>query len=325
MAPTEATVLLRGNRHGQGGRAIHHQQPRENKPFVRVNCAALADEVLESELFGHEKGAFTGATARRPGRFELADQGTLFLDEVGDLPAPVQVKLLRVLQENEFERVGEVETISVDVRVVAATHRNLEAMIEAGEFREDLYYRLNVFEVNLPPLRDRTGDLPILAEHFVQKYARRARQPVEGFRPGALARLAGYDWPGNVRELENVVERAMILAGDPRSPRTIWNLGRRGGGKGPGVARNSGLQADPTGLRPCGIDAVGVGGQPCGARFRPGKTSSPPREKDAIVSAVNAAAGNIALWSPWHQPIHALLPDARKHQLTHLLPTQDPA
>ena len=152
-------------------RAIHINSARESRPFVRVNCAALAGGVLESELFGHEKGAFTGAVARRLGRFELADGGTLFLDEVGDLPQDVQVKLLRVLQEREFERVGGTDTVKVDVRVVSATHRDLEQLITAGEFREDLYYRLNVFPITLPPLRDRPGDIPLLCEHFIQKYA----------------------------------------------------------------------------------------------------------------------------------------------------------
>src|ERR1019366_150073 len=174
VAQTQATVLLRGET-GTGkemvARAIHINSARESRPFVRVNCAALAQGVLESELFGHEKGAFTGAVARRPGRFELADGGTLFLDEVGDLPLDVQVKLLRVLQEREFERVGGTETIKVDVRVVSATHRDLERQIADGAFREDLYYRLNVFPILLPPLRERPSDIPLLAEHFLQKYA----------------------------------------------------------------------------------------------------------------------------------------------------------
>jgi transcriptional regulator with GAF, ATPase, and Fis domain len=170
-----STVLLRGET-GTGkemvAHAIHINSPREHKPFVRVNCAALAPGILESELFGHEKGSFTGAVERRRGRFELADGGTLFLDEVGDLPMEVQIKLLRTLQEREFERVGGTDTIKVDVRLVSATNRNLEKMIEEGEFREDLYYRLNVFPINLPPLRERHGDVPLLAQHFVAKFAR---------------------------------------------------------------------------------------------------------------------------------------------------------
>ncbi|MBI2898222.1 MAG: sigma-54-dependent Fis family transcriptional regulator [Deltaproteobacteria bacterium] len=214
VAPTGSTVLLRGET-GTGkellARAIHVNSPREEQPFVRVNCAALAPGVLESELFGHEKGSFTGAVARRVGRFELADRGTIFLDEIGDLPVEVQIKLLRVLQEREFERVGGSETIKVDVRVVSATNRDLEAMIRAGEFREDLFYRLNVFPIHVPPLRDRREDVPRLARHFVHKYAHVTGRRVRGLSDAALSKLYGYAWPGNVRELENLLERAMIL------------------------------------------------------------------------------------------------------------------
>src|SRR3954471_24061394 len=215
VAPTSSTILLRGET-GTGkelvAHAIHINSPREEKPFVRVNCAALAPGVLESELFGHEKGSFTGAMERRRGRFELADGGTLFLDEVGDLPMEVQIKLLRTLQERDFERVGGNETIKVDVRVVSATNRNLEKMIEDGEFREDLYYRLNVFPINLPPLRDRLDDLGALVVHFIAKFSRQMGVVPAPASPEALARLREYNWPGNVRELENIVERAMILA-----------------------------------------------------------------------------------------------------------------
>src|ERR1700690_422890 len=214
VAKTSSTVLLRGET-GTGkemvARAIHINSARESRPFVRVNCAALAPGVLESELFGHEKGSFTGAVARRLGRFEMADGGTLFLDEVGDLPMEVQIKLLRTLQERELERVGGNETIKVDVRVVSATNRNLEKMIEEGEFREDLYYRLNVFPINLPPLRDRLDDLPVLVQHFAAKFARTLGVRPPGASTDALAKLREYAWPGNVRELENIIERAMIL------------------------------------------------------------------------------------------------------------------
>src|SRR4029077_5242447 len=230
VAQTSSTVLLRGET-GTGkemvARAIHINSAREDKPFVKVNCAALAPGVLESELFGHEKGSFTGAVARRLGRFELADGGTLFLDEVGDLPADVQVKLLRVLQEREFERGGGAETIKLDVRAVSATHRDLEKQIADGTFREDLYYRLNVFPIVLPPLRDRASDIAVLAEHFVQKYAPGAGKPVRGLDAGAIAALAGYTWPGNVRELENVVERALILARGPEIPGADLEFTRR--------------------------------------------------------------------------------------------------
>src|SRR5687767_4465808 len=215
VAPTISTVLLRGET-GTGkelvAHAIHINSPREEKPFVRVNCASLAPGVLESELFGHEKGSFTGAMQRRPGRFELADTGTLFLDEVGDLPMEIQIKLLRTLQEREFERVGGSETIKVDVRVVSATNRDLETMIHEGKFREDLYYRLNVFPIHLPPLRDRIEDLPRLVEHFIAKFTRLAGKTLRGISQEAVTMMQTYSWPGNVRELENVVERAIIVA-----------------------------------------------------------------------------------------------------------------
>jgi len=215
VAPTASTVLLRGET-GTGkellAHAIHINSPREGKPFVKVNCAALAPGVLESELFGHEKGAFTGAVGRRVGRFELADGGTLFLDEVGDLPPEVQIKLLRVLQEREFERIGGRETLRVDVRLVSATNRNLEDLIARGLFRRDLYYRLNVFPVVIPPLRERKEDIPALARHFVAKFAPDMGKQVEDLASDAIDKLIRYDWPGNVRELENVVERALILS-----------------------------------------------------------------------------------------------------------------
>ena len=214
VAHTSSTVLLRGET-GTGkelvAHAIHINSPREEKPFVRVNCAALSQGVLESELFGHEKGAFTGAIQSRKGRFELADGGTLFLDEVGDLPMEVQIKLLRTLQEKEFERVGGTETLRVDVRVVSATNRNLEEMIKKGEFREDLYYRLNVFPIYLPPLRQRLDDLPLLVDHFIAKFSSGTSKRVKNVSLAAAEKLKNYSWPGNVRELENIIERAMIL------------------------------------------------------------------------------------------------------------------
>ena len=215
VAPTTATVLLRGES-GTGkeliARMIHSLSPRVDRPFVRVNCAALAPSVLESELFGHERGAFTGAVARRSGRFELAHEGTLFLDEVGDMSSELQVKLLRVLQEKEFERVGGVETVRVDVRVISATNRDLEAAMEAGSFREDLFYRLNVFPIRIPPLRERPEDIERLAGHFLARFAESVGRSLSGLRDDAVAKLCAHSWPGNVRELENVIERAVILA-----------------------------------------------------------------------------------------------------------------
>ncbi len=215
VARSRATVLVQGES-GTGkeliAAAIHQNSPRAKRPFVRLNCAALAENLLESELFGHERGAFTGAVGRRAGRFEQADGGTLFLDEVSEIAMALQVKLLRFLQEREFERVGGNETLRVDVRVVAATNRNLKQMVEDGTFREDLYYRLNVVQVDLPPLRARRSDIPLLAEHFLRKYAAENEREMAGFSDGALRALMAYPWPGNVRELENAIERAVVLA-----------------------------------------------------------------------------------------------------------------
>src|SRR5207245_1879919 len=196
-------------------RAIHDLSRRRERTFVMINCAAIPTGLLESELFGHERGAFTGAIAQRIGRFELADGGTIFLDEVGDIPLELQPKLLRVLQEQEFERLGSTRTKRVDVRVVAATNRNLEEMVAAGSFRNDLYYRLDVFPVTLPPLRERPEDIPPLVRYFVQKFARRMNKRIETVPADAMAALSRYAWPGNVRELENAVERAVILTSGP--------------------------------------------------------------------------------------------------------------
>lgn len=214
VAPSQATVLILGES-GTGkeliARAIHYASPRAEKPFIKVNCAALPETLLESELFGHEKGAFTGAVAKRIGRFEQADQGSIFLDEIGDLSLPLQMKLLRVLQEKEFERVGSNQTIKVDVRVIAATNRNLEEAIKKGTFREDLYYRLNVVTITLPPLRERKEDIPLLIEHFLKKYSAQNKKEVVGLSKEAHELLRQYDYPGNVRELENIIERAVVL------------------------------------------------------------------------------------------------------------------
>jgi DNA-binding NtrC family response regulator len=218
VASTDSTVLVLGET-GTGkelvARAIHDRSPRRDRPLVKVNCAALPRELVESELFGHEKGAFTGATQQRRGRFELADGGTLFLDEVGELPLEAQAKLLRVLQEQEFERVGGTRTLRADVRLIAATNRDLTRRAEAGEFRPDLFYRLNVFPVTVPALRERREDIPLLVAHFLGKAARKLGKVLDGVAPAFLERATSYDWPGNVRELENVVERAAILARGP--------------------------------------------------------------------------------------------------------------
>ncbi len=214
VAPSPATVLILGES-GTGkeliARALHYSSPRADRPFIKVNCAALPENLLDSELFGHEKGAFTGAAARRIGRFEQADQGTIFLDEIGDLSLPLQVKLLRVLQEKEFERVGSGQTLKVDVRVIAATHRNLEEAIQKGNFREDLYYRLNVVTIPLAPLRERREDVLPLVEHFLKKYSMENKKEVTSLSKEARDLLVQYPYPGNVRELENLVERAVVL------------------------------------------------------------------------------------------------------------------
>src|ERR1700722_7019365 len=215
VAPADSTVLIQGET-GTGkemiARAIHNLSPRKGQAFVKVNCAAIPSGLLESELFGHERGAFTGAIAQKIGRFELAHQGTLFLDEVGDIPLELQPKLLRVLQEQEFERLGGTKTIKVDVRLVAATHRDLAKMFADGRFREDLFYRLNVFPVMLPPLRERVDDIPRLVRHFTQQFARRMGRRIETIPSSVMDALVQYPWPGNVRELQNVIERAVILS-----------------------------------------------------------------------------------------------------------------
>jgi len=217
VATADTTVLLRGES-GTGkelvAHAIHHASPRAGRPYVRVNCAALPENLLEPELFGHEKGAFTGALARKPGRFELAAGGTIFLDEIGDISPAAQVRLLRVLQEKEFERVGGTQTLRADVRVIAATNRDLEKLSAEGRFREDLYYRLSVFPIHLPPLRERKTDLPLLADHFVQKAVKATGRPVRRISTPAIDMLMAYHWPGNVRELENILERAVLLTTD---------------------------------------------------------------------------------------------------------------
>jgi two-component system response regulator HydG len=243
VAATDATVLVLGES-GTGkelvARAIHAASARRDGPFVSVSCAALPETLLESELFGHEKGSFTGAAKRKLGRFELADGGTLFLDEVAEIPPAVQVKILRVLQERQFERVGGEETIDVSVRLVSATHRDLKRLVAEGRFREDLFYRLHVVPLLLPALRERPGDVPILANHFLQRLAPRVGRRLRGFAPEALAKLERHAWPGNVRELENVIEQALVFAeGDVVQPGDL-----------PGVNDGMGALPVPTGDRP---------------------------------------------------------------------------
>ena len=216
VADSDSTVLVYGES-GTGkeliARALHYNSHRQDKPLIPINCGAIPEELLESELFGYEKGAFTGAASSRIGRFELAHTGTIFLDEIGEMSPSLQVKLLRVLQEREFERVGGTRTIKVDVRIIAATNKDLEAMVEQNEFREDLFYRLNVIPIELPPLRERRSDIPLLVQHFIEHFNAQKNRYIEGVLPEALERLTVYHWPGNIRELENVIERITILKG----------------------------------------------------------------------------------------------------------------
>ncbi len=231
VAPSDSTVLLLGET-GTGkeliARAIHDRSQRKDRTFVKLNCAAIPTGLLESELFGHERGAFTGAITQRIGRLELADQGSLFLDEVGDIPIDIQPKLLRALQEREFERLGSTRTKKVDVRFVAATNRDLEKMIENREFRRDLYYRLNVFPIRIPPLRERPEDISLLVRYFAQKYGRRMEKQIESIPAAAMKKLAAWHWPGNIRELENFVERSVILTHGSALQVPIGEIGGNG-------------------------------------------------------------------------------------------------
>jgi formate hydrogenlyase transcriptional activator len=270
VAPTQATVLIEGET-GTGkeliARAIHNLSTRSGRAFVKVNCAAIPLDLLESELFGHEKGAFTGAIAQKIGRFEVADHGTLFLDEVGDIPLGLQPKLLRVLQEQEFERLGSTHTHHVDVRLLGATNRDLAKMVRRSEFRVDLYYRLNVFPILVPALRDRREDIPALVDYYVERFSRRLGKRVQSMPPAMMSAFASYDWPGNIRELQNLIERAVIMANDGVLPNPL-----------PAPGSPSVIAAPPTTLRESErtlilttLDAVGwVIGGPKGAAAKLG-------------------------------------------------------
>ncbi|MGE5572333.1 MAG: sigma-54-dependent transcriptional regulator [Bacteroidota bacterium] len=272
IAPTNATVLIYGES-GTGkellARAVHNCSHRADKPFVKVNCAAVPESLLESELFGHERGAFTSAVARRLGRFEVADTGTIFLDEVGEMSPAMQAKLLRVTQEKEFERVGSSQTMRVDVRIIAATNQDLKDKVARGEFREDLYYRLSVIPIYLPPLRERKADIPLLVDRFIAYYSEAVGRRVAGVSEKGMEMLLSYDWPGNVRELENCIERAVIFAKSPiieedslyigipaiNAPQTSLALGRHGAGAGAGAGAEGDGQAGAAG-RPMSIREI---------------------------------------------------------------------
>jgi two-component system response regulator AtoC len=284
VADSPSTVLITGES-GTGkeliAKALHRGSARRDKPLIKVNCAAIPKDLVESELFGYEKGAFTGAVGSKPGRFELADGGTLFLDEIGEIPVEIQVKLLRALQESEFERVGGIKTLKVDVRLIAATNRDLKALIADGRFREDLYYRLAVVPIALPPLRDRREDIPHLVHHFIEKYDRRLGKKVEGIDEEALQQLLGYAWPGNIRELENLMERSVLFADGPRIEASAL----------PDALREKGAAA------PLPIAAVGPLGAiaaPSGASMKEiVRHAQAELERELIARALEETGGNV--------------------------------
>jgi two-component system, NtrC family, response regulator AtoC len=307
VADSPTTVLVTGES-GTGkelvARALHESSSRRDKPFIKVNCAAIPKDLMESELFGYERGAFTGAVSSKPGRFELASGGTLFLDEVGEIPVEMQVKLLRVLQESEFERVGGIKTIQVDVRLVAATNRDLKKEIAQGAFREDLFYRLNVVPIVLPALRERVTDIPLLVEQFVEKFNQRLRKQILGADEGALARLSAYGWPGNIRELENVVERAMLFADGPRIrerdlPPELVSLALTGAGGAGTSSRTSVSPPDGSGTTP--IPGAVTAGSPSSAPSPSPddglkevvRAATSRLEKELIQRALDQTAGNV--------------------------------
>jgi DNA-binding NtrC family response regulator len=283
VADTPTTVLITGES-GTGkeliARALHENSSRKDKPFIKVNCAAIPRELIESELFGYERGAFTGAVSSKPGRFELASGGTLFLDEIGEISVEMQVKLLRVLQESEFERVGGVRTIRVDVRLVAATNRELKKEIGAGAFREDLYYRLNVVPIALPALRERVADIPLLAEFFLTKFNQRLKKQVTHVTPEALVRLCAYGWPGNIRELENVMERAVLFADGPQVREADLTPEVRGTAHMPGR------------LTPTPVDVTPVDGTSDGLKEKV-KAATSRIERELIVRALDQTNNNV--------------------------------
>ncbi len=291
VADTPSTVLITGES-GTGkeliARALHENSSRHSGPFIKINCAAIPKTLMESELFGYDKGAFTGAVGAKPGRFELAHGGTLFLDEIGEIPIDMQVKLLRVLQESEFERVGGIKTIKVDVRLIAATNRDLAQEVATGGFREDLYYRLNVVPLHLPPLRERREDIPFLAHHFIAKFNDRLKKQVTGIAPEAVQRLSIYHWPGNIRELENVMERTILFCEGPEIrlenlPPELLNLGPT-----PVVPEDSGRVTGP-GMAAVGLHAAAAAGPALGS----GPTTATPTPMSMSAPAPPSAASSL--------------------------------
>jgi two-component system response regulator AtoC len=296
VADTPSTVLITGES-GTGkelvAKALHEQSSRKHGPFIKINCAAIPKTLMESELFGYEKGAFTGATSSKPGRFELADIGTLFLDEIGEIPVEMQVKLLRAIQESEFERVGGIKTLKVDVRLITATNRDLELEIQRGNFREDLYYRLNVVPLQIPPLRKRTGDIPLLVQHIIKKFNERLKKNIQGIADDALAALEHHTWPGNIRELENVIERTILFCTGERIERADLQLALS---EPPVVARttSSGAMA-PMADDEAGDDAVGGdhAGSTSGSLKDIVRAETSRVERELIVKALEETGGNV--------------------------------
>ena len=299
VADTPSTVLITGES-GTGkelvAKALHEQSSRKGEPFIKINCAAIPKTLMESELFGYEKGAFTGATSSKPGRFELADGGTLFLDEIGEIPVEMQVKLLRAIQESEFERVGGIKTLKVNVRLITATNRDLEKEIQTGNFREDLYYRLNVVPLQIPPLRLRKGDVPLLVAHIIKKFNERLKKHISGIADDALAALEVHTWPGNIRELENVLERTILFCKGERIERADLQLGSGGGTEMPAVPRTTSSGA----MAPIDDDdddedgVVGeAAGSPSGSLKDIVRAETSRVERELIVKALDETGGNV--------------------------------
>ena len=296
VADTPSTVLITGES-GTGkelvAKALHEESSRKNEPFIKINCAAIPKTLMESELFGYEKGAFTGATSSKPGRFELANGGTLFLDEIGEIPVEMQVKLLRAIQESEFERVGGIKTLKVDVRLITATNRDLEHEITRGNFREDLFYRLNVVPLRIPPLRQRTGDIPLLVTHIIKKFNERLKKNITGIADDALHALEGHGWPGNIRELENVLERTILFCKGDRIERADLQLSSPNTPSGMHEVPPSAATANQSGSVPVIEDDEDEPAEISGSLKEVVRAETARVERELIVKALDETGGNV--------------------------------
>ena len=297
VADTPSTVLITGES-GTGkelvAKALHEQSSRKSEPFIKINCAAIPKTLMESELFGYEKGAFTGATSSKPGRFELADGGTLFLDEIGEIPVEMQVKLLRAIQESEFERVGGIKTLKVDVRLITATNRDLEQEVARGNFRDDLFYRLNVVPLQIPPLRKRTGDIPLLVQHIIRKFNERLKKSISGIADDALAALETHNWPGNIRELENVLERTILFAKGERIERADLQLSTTAPAAVPQPVPEPARANESQPMAPVGDDDDGdAAGEVSGSLKDAVRAETARVERELIVKALDETSGNV--------------------------------